>query len=247
MNDIEEALPTFIAESRSLLEEMEAALLRLEGAPADSDAINAVFRAAHTIKGSAGLFGLDEIVAFTHRAETVLDKTREGLIAVNSELTDLFLECCDHITGLINFLAEGRETDSDIHEHDAALSSRLDVYLGMVGLARTSVAVADAVVSSDGSPLKGDTWHISLRFGTGVLRDGMDPLSFLRYLAGMGEIVHITTLVDAMPPVMDMNPECCYLDSRFASRRMRTRRASRASSISFDTIARFVLSRREAR
>ena len=66
--DLGDALQTFFAESRSLLQDMEAGLLRLESAPDDAEAINAIFRAAHTIKGSAGLFGLDDIVAFTHKA-----------------------------------------------------------------------------------------------------------------------------------------------------------------------------------
>jgi chemotaxis protein histidine kinase CheA len=49
---------------------MESALMSLEREPGDVEAIHAVFRAAHTIKGSAGLFGLDEIVGFTHHVET---------------------------------------------------------------------------------------------------------------------------------------------------------------------------------
>jgi len=215
MSDIGEALPTFIAESRSLLEEMEAALLRLEEASDDGEAINAVFRAAHTIKGSAGLFGLDEIVAFTHRAETVLDKTRDGHIAVTGDLTDLLLECCDHISRLITLLAEGQETDSETRERGEALSARLDVYLGNkpgAAVAKTPVAAEGAVSSFGGGSMEGDTtWHISLRFNDGVLRDGMDPLSFLRYLAGLGKIVHVTTLADTMPPLAEMDPECCYL------------------------------------
>ena len=64
--NMEAAQQTFIAESRELLGDMETALLTLEKTPNDADSVNAVFRAAHTIKGSAGLFGLDGLVAFTH-------------------------------------------------------------------------------------------------------------------------------------------------------------------------------------
>ena len=56
--NLEDALQTFIVESRDLLQQMEEALLRIEQSPDDLDLINAIFRAAHTIKGSAGLFGL---------------------------------------------------------------------------------------------------------------------------------------------------------------------------------------------
>ncbi len=65
--NLDQALQTFIAESRELLDDMETSLLSLDAAP-DDEAINAIFRAAHTIKGSAGLFGLNHVVAFTHVA-----------------------------------------------------------------------------------------------------------------------------------------------------------------------------------
>ncbi len=63
--NLDNALQTFIDESRELLAAMEDALLTLESAPGDADAINAVFRAMHTIKGSAGLFALEHMVSFT--------------------------------------------------------------------------------------------------------------------------------------------------------------------------------------
>ena len=72
--DLDSALLTYIAEGRELLEEMEDILLRLEQEEDQGESLNAVFRAAHTIKGSAGLFGLDDIVAFTHGVESLLDR-----------------------------------------------------------------------------------------------------------------------------------------------------------------------------
>ncbi|MBL8492033.1 MAG: chemotaxis protein CheA, partial [Rhodocyclaceae bacterium] len=56
-----------------------------------------------------------------------------------------------------------------------------------------------------------DCWHISVRFGSSVLKNGMDPLAFLRYLLSLGEIVHVSTLTDAMPEADAMDPEACYL------------------------------------
>src|SRR5262249_38978684 len=79
--NLDDALQVFIAEGRELLQAMESALLALDASPGaalDNEAVNAIFRAAHTIKGSAGLFGLDHVVAFTHVAESVLDEVRAG-------------------------------------------------------------------------------------------------------------------------------------------------------------------------
>ena len=56
-----------------------------------------------------------------------------------------------------------------------------------------------------------DAWHISLRFGRDVLRNGMDPLSFIRYLQTLGRISGIFTLADAIPVDGSMDPESCYL------------------------------------
>ncbi|MDO9006798.1 MAG: chemotaxis protein CheA [Thiobacillus sp.] len=208
--DLGDALQTFFAESRSLLQDMEEGLLRLESAPDDAEAINAVFRAAHTIKGSSGLFGLDDIVAFTHKAENVLDRVRNNELALSEDLIGLFLGCRDHIERLVDITAGAAEMDADTRQQGEALASQLSQYMGE-SAAMLPVEMKDAVQSLGGEQMAGDAWHISLRFGRGVLKDGMDPLSFIRYLGTLGEIVHLTTLDDALPYAAGMDPECCYL------------------------------------
>jgi two-component system chemotaxis sensor kinase CheA len=93
-----------------------------------------------------------------------------------------------------------------------------------------------------------DAWHISVRFGPGVLRNGMDPLSFLQYLASLGEIIAITTLADAMPAAVEMDPECCYLgfEIQLPDARLQERRSNR-SSTSCATTARCTSCRRTRR
>src|SRR5262249_23580984 len=56
-----------------------------------------------------------------------------------------------------------------------------------------------------------DDWHISLRFGRGLLRNGLDPLSVIRYLGSLGKISQVTTVFDAMPDADGMDPEACYI------------------------------------
>ncbi|MBF9265970.1 Hpt domain-containing protein, partial [Paracidovorax cattleyae] len=99
--NMEQALQAFIAESGELLEDMEQALLGVLQEEDPSDSVNAIFRAAHTIKGSAGLFGLDFIVDFTHVAESVLDKVRDGAIALDESVVSLLLACGDHTGRLV--------------------------------------------------------------------------------------------------------------------------------------------------
>src|SRR5574343_553205 len=128
--NLDDALNTFVIESRELLENMEAALLQIEQAPDDPDLINAVFRAAHTIKGSAGLFGLDYLVTFTHSAENVLDQVRGGSLAMSGDLVAVFLAVCDHIATLVDHLADGSEVPAETHGRSDELITRLKAAAG---------------------------------------------------------------------------------------------------------------------
>jgi two-component system chemotaxis sensor kinase CheA len=222
--NIDDALKTFVIESRELLEAMEDALLKVEQSPNDADLINAIFRAAHTIKGSAGLFGFDHVVAFTHIAENVLDMVRSGKLRFTSELVALFLEVCDHMGALIDHVADGNEPSTDTHARSHELIARIKAVAARhqspsadsgPGAIRTDIPVLhENPVIRDRRPGDGvetDNWHISLRFARNVLRNGMDPLAFIRYLTTFGQIVTIVTLTDAIPRAEELDPEACYL------------------------------------
>ena len=84
---------------------MEAGLLRLEQAPEDRDNLNGIFRAAHTIKGGAGVIECRFIEHFTHGVENLLDALRNGDFAVTGGMATLLLECCDQMGDLIDVLA----------------------------------------------------------------------------------------------------------------------------------------------
>ena len=212
--DLDQALQTYIAEARELLQDMEDSLLRLEADPNDADTIGAIFRAAHTIKGSAGLFGLDPIVSFTHIVEDVLDRVRDGDVVIEANLIAVLLESGDHMLHLVNVVAaQGGQLDADAIARESGLRIRLQAYQDNSSEVSHAVQVEAEIPlqSSGGGLVETDNWHISLRFGQNVMRDGMDPLSFLRYLSTLGEIVSITTMFDALPLADEMDAESCYL------------------------------------
>ena len=214
--ELQPALQTFVAEARELLRDMEAGLLQLEQTPDDPEALNAVFRAAHTIKGSSGVFGFDTIVEFTHVMENLLEDVRSGEILVDADLTALLLSCGDHVDLLVDRAAEGKTGLDDALRADGdTLAAQLAAYLEFTpaSLPETITRAPNEadVQSLGGGTVASDTWHISLRFGEDVLRNGMDPLSFIHYLGSLGEIVTVTTLFDTMPCAADMDPEACYL------------------------------------
>ena len=128
--DLDDALQTFILESRELLENMESALLSVEQTQDRGELINAIFRAAHTIKGSAGLFSLDHVVAFTHGVESVLDRVRGGKLAINEERVALLLACRDHMGALIDAVAAGHtRADAELSLQGEPLSAGLRAQL----------------------------------------------------------------------------------------------------------------------
>jgi two-component system chemotaxis sensor kinase CheA len=211
---MDELTSTFVNESRDQLMAMEDGLLKLEQNPGDADNLGAIFRAAHTIKGGSGVVECAFIEAFTHKVENVLDKLRNGEIPVSGDLSTVMLECCDHLGTLLDVLVAGRpQPDAEIQARGEALLARLtEQFLGG-GRRDTSLPTEDErrIEASGGGVVDTDAWHLSVRFGPGVLKNGMDPLSLLHFLTTLGEITALTTLADALPAADAMDPECCYL------------------------------------
>ena len=210
-SEMKAALETFVLESRELLQDMEELLLGLEQDGAAPEAINAIFRAAHTIKGSSGLFGLDHIVHFTHLLESVLDLVRDAAVPVTPALIAVLLPCRDHLAELIEGLADGATGESaESALAGAALHEQLRTF--MTPRAELCATPAETTTSSSGgSQLDGGNWYLSLRFGTDCLRNGMDPLSFIRYLSTLGEVVQLLTIAERLPEIELMDAETCYL------------------------------------
>ena len=80
---------SFITEATELLENLENDLMELKDSPADKELIDSVFRAMHTIKGSAAMFGFEIIADFTHDIENIFELVRSGDLIVSPELIDL--------------------------------------------------------------------------------------------------------------------------------------------------------------
>ncbi|WP_292993806.1 Hpt domain-containing protein [Nitrosomonas sp.] len=95
--DLEQFYEIFFEESSELLADMETCLLRLDVNSPDLEDLNAIFRAAHSIKGGAGTFGFTDMTEMTHMLESLLDKLRKGELEVRSEMVDAFLKAGDVI------------------------------------------------------------------------------------------------------------------------------------------------------
>lgn len=207
--ELDEALGSLVQEARELLTQMEAALLEIEEYGVDDERINAVFRAAHTIKGSAGLFALDLIVDFTHVMESVLVQVRNGELALDGELSALLLGCGDYLASLIGALEEGDSSHDPAPETRAELLASLSRYLRIATPDSETEPAAEAAALSPAAASEG--WQIRLQPSPDLLRMGMDPLSFILYLERYGQLQQVQTHYQALPPLADMEPETCYL------------------------------------
>jgi two-component system chemotaxis sensor kinase CheA len=109
----EELLKDFFAEATSQVESLEQNVLVLENDPGNKDAIDEIFRAAHTLKGGAGTVEMTELASFTHLVEDVLDGIRSGKATADESLIDALLASIDVIKGMLDARAEGGSYTSD--------------------------------------------------------------------------------------------------------------------------------------
>ncbi|HPD46266.1 MAG TPA: chemotaxis protein CheA [Anaerohalosphaeraceae bacterium] len=104
----------FIAESQEHLETAEAGLLELENNPGDQETLNRIFRAFHTIKGTAGFLNLSDISSLAHSAENLLDMARKGELVMAGQNTDAILESMDLLKKMIGVLRECAEASRPV-------------------------------------------------------------------------------------------------------------------------------------
>lgn len=217
LND--ETVNLFIEESREMLQEVEKLLLDVEKGNYDDETLNSIFRSAHTIKGSSGMFGFVYIEKFTHVLENLLDNVRNKMLSIDLSMCSLLLECKDHIEGLLDFYRdhEMEEADDELEKRNRNLLERLHKLLPAENKKDNSPDSGEPVKHKNPKPVgpersvKSECWHISLRFKKDLFRTGMEPHSFISYLNKLGSLEGVYTVSDLIPPLNTLNPEDCYL------------------------------------
>ena len=194
---------TFLQEAEDALAEIEAAALSMNGDPAGSEVVNRIFRAFHTIKGSGSMFGFDDVAAFTHHVETLLDQVREGVVPVSGDLTNVILSAADQIKLLLRAAQGGDPVDGNLQE---ALLTRVRQLSAATG---ESVIVAERLrLTGPEAELK--VWHICFRPDPSILLRGGNPVLLFRDLRKLGECV-IEGHTDRLPALAEMQTCVCYL------------------------------------
>ncbi len=198
----------FLAEAQELLNSLEESLLALEDNPEDGELVAAVFRAMHTIKGSAGMFGFDVVAGFTHHVESALETVRSGKSPVTPSLIDLTLQCRDHIRALL----DTPEVTSELDEQSKKLQRLLELEVSPPGTRDQSgpaKPVERRLISEDASVvLPADsveqdrfpiTWHIRFIPDSKIMANGTNPLLLLQELQEMGDCTTVAHTEGILP------------------------------------------------
>jgi two-component system, chemotaxis family, sensor kinase CheA len=209
-----EIAKVFFQESRDGLDAMEAGLLVLNSS-ADSETINTIFRAAHSIKGGAATFGFAEVAGFTHGVETLLDDMRNGRRPVTTEAVQILLQSCDCLREMIT---ASEAQDSFDQARIAALNVEIADILAQAapgqaadksaeGRSATERGPAPAVAAEVG---EAGGWRIRFEPVADLLRLRNEPTRMFAELAALGAIT-VRADFSRLPALDAMDPEACYL------------------------------------
>lgn len=187
----------YVLETMDILDGLEAQLLDLEQDP-NPDAIDAVFRALHTIKGGGGMFGYRTMAEFVHHFEDAFDKVRDGKLSVSSQLVNLALRARDHVIAMLNCGGDG--PDATALANSGAAQQLLADLKGLLG-EQTVERVSE-------KPIK--LWKITFKLAPNALLNGTRPDLLLAELASLGT-AQVTLDGADVPPLEHLDPTLCHL------------------------------------
>jgi two-component system chemotaxis sensor kinase CheA len=169
----EELLKDFFAEAQSQVESLEQNILALEQDTGNKDAVDEIFRAAHTLKGGAGTVEMTELAEFTHLVEDVLDGVRSGKAVVNERVIDALLASIDVIKAMLDARGEGSVYSGDSSGVKATLASLLPV--GTAKNASAKAVPAPAPVPAEKLPAEGGASPALSEYELLELREAAGP------------------------------------------------------------------------
>lgn len=213
--DITKFHQSFFDESFEGLDVMETGLLDLELGAGDEDAINTIFRAAHSIKGGAGTLGFTAVAEFTHLLETLLDRGRAGQHVIDQDTVDALLSSVDCLRAMLAAAQDGGDLDTGaVTEAEAGLLRLLDRDASPAGPddlgAPTDPACDGEDAGGDSLPLR--TWRIGFEPHPDMFRTGNDPVRILSELAQLAQPGTYRALIDtsAVPDLEHLDVETSF-------------------------------------
>ena len=179
--DLSKFFGAFFEEAEEHLASFESLLLGLDLNAPDSEDLNAIFRAAHSIKGGAGTFGFNDLAALTHILENLLDRVRKGSMAITPEMVDIFLRTGDVLANMVAVHRDGATPDL---AGIATVQRALEALEHAAGEIPPDAPEAHAYTATH-APSPTD-WRLNLR-----LDPNADTTALLASLANLGAITEL--------------------------------------------------------
>lgn len=200
--DMSQFHEVFFEECAEGIEIMESGLLNLTP-ESDSEVINTIFRAAHSIKGGGGTFGFAEISDFTHGMETILDEMRNARLDVTPEVVQVLLTSVDCLRDMVQCCKSG---DPQNEETISDLKTKMAECAQAAGQSAPEpvIHVSEYTTSSIAS------WHISFNPHENLFYTGNDPFRLIKELQTLGDL-KIDVNTERLPDFSEMDAQDCYL------------------------------------
>ncbi|HEX7867059.1 MAG TPA: chemotaxis protein CheA [Variovorax sp.] len=218
--DLSQFTQAFFVEAVELLAEMEQLLLELDLDAPDNEQLNAIFRAAHSIKGGAATFGFTALTNTTHVLESLLDRARHGQLRLTGRMIDAFLETKDALQEQLTAYQAGKEPDPDMVAHICGVLQQLALESGDTSAAAAAPAPAPAPVPAAAPEPAAATANA----GSGALRIRFARLSdsecdlLAGELANLGTVLsrtrsndQLTVLLETSCSPDDIVAVCCFV------------------------------------
>ena len=200
-------LKLFLDDAGEQLELMENALINIQDNGVDKEEIDSLFRAMHTIKGTAGMLAFDTIVDFTHIAESLLSDVRNEKIALSEELIEIFFKVKDHVEVLVSLSTDGKEMDEFQKAQNDELVKILKSFMP-----DTDKNKDDSQDNEEKSPNEDEAlWHVSFRLKKDFFSSGMDIISIINFFNEMGSIKKLAIVTSKIPDLKDLDPKRAYI------------------------------------
>lgn len=210
--DLSHFQESFFTESAEHVETMETGFLELEERPEDLDLLNRIFRAAHSIKGNAGMFNFVEIAGLTHKMENVLDLMRNEKIPVTPHAVDVLLRSLDGLKSLLDAAQGAGDADQEIIQ---GLEKELQACQDGESGSDTTEAPAPAPSSAEDTVApQAAAWRL-IKIDwiplPELFQRGLDPAQLFKEVHELGMIKGLQVQADKIPSLEAMDPEVCYL------------------------------------
>jgi two-component system chemotaxis sensor kinase CheA len=215
--DLSQFTQAFFVEAVELLAQMEQLLLELDAEAPDSEQLNAIFRAAHSIKGGAATFGFVALTDTTHLLETLLDRARHGQLDLSRSMIDSFLETKDALQDQLTAYQAETEPDPERVAHicEVLRQLALETEGGRAAAAPAPAPVAAPVPAPAAAAAGAAQGALRIRF-TGLSDSECELLA--EELANLGKLLSRTRSADQLTVVLetgcapdDITAVCCFV------------------------------------